>query len=532
MNKMQKINDDYRLYLSDESRLQGRARAIVFPESEDDIAAAVRECRKSGEPLTIQGARTGISGGAVPEGGVVCSLEKMKSILSVSCHEEDGSYIFGVEPGLLLQELRSLLMSKDIPEERLDTHSRQALQRFKAGGDYFFPTDPTEASASIGGMTASNASGARSFLYGPVRNYIRGLSVLTAEGDLLRLVRGRDGAKGGRFRLQTDSGRIISGGIPELTMPSTKNTAGYFLTPDMDMADLFIGSEGTLGIISRINIVVIPRPKYRSGVFAFFPGEGEALRFVEALRSAQTFARRPVKGAAKGAALAAVEYFGPEALRLLRLQKETNEAFSDIPDISGDFHASVYFELEGNDGEDMEEAVFSSAELMTEAGGSEEDTWIADRDEDIERFKFFRHALPEAVNMQIDSYRKKDPSLTKLGTDMAVPDGALRDIVRVYRDGLKREGLEAVIFGHIGDNHLHVNILPRSREEYERGRRLYHEWAGAVVDFGGSISAEHGVGKLKKDLLAVMFDAEELEVMRNIKKCFDSQGIFNRGTIF
>jgi D-lactate dehydrogenase (cytochrome) len=216
----------------------------------------------------------------------------------------------------------------------------------------------------------------------------------------------------------------------------------------------------------------------------------------------------------------------------MRRQKESNEAFSDIPEISSEFRSSVYFELEGNDEDGLEEAVFASAELMAEAGGSEEDTWIAERDEEIERFKFFRHALPEAVNMQIDAYRKEEPSLTKLGTDMAVPDEALRDMVTVYRDGVKREGLDALIFGHIGDNHLHVNILPRSRKEYERGKALYREWAQAAAEFGGSISAEHGVGKLKKELLGIMFSAEELKGMREIKRCFDPSGILNRGTLF
>ncbi len=128
--------------------------------------------------------------------------------------------------------------------------------------------------------------------------------------------------------------------------------------------------------------------------------------------------------------------------------------------------------------------------------------------------------------------KRRYPELTKLGTDLSVPDDKLKPVMRLYRDDLTSAGLEHVIFGHIGNNHVHVNILPRDMDEYATGKRLYRKWAEQVVAWGGSVSAEHGIGRLKKELLAIMYGAKAIEAMRQLKTCFDPAHSLNPSRLF
>jgi len=169
---------------------------------------------------------------------------------------------------------------------------------------------------------------------------------------------------------------------------------------------------------------------------------------------------------------------------------------------------------------------------MLAQGGDEDATWLAGDARELEKLKAFRHAVPEAVNLLIDERRRKEPSLTKLGTDLAVPDASLEDVLRLYRATLADTSLEYVMFGHIGDNHVHVNIIPNSAAEYELGRELYGEWARAVMRMGGTVSAEHGIGKLKKSLLRQMYGEEGIREMMRVKQAFDPADLLNRGNLF
>ena len=134
--------------------------------------------------------------------------------------------------------------------------------------------------------------------------------------------------------------------------------------------------------------------------------------------------------------------------------------------------------------------------------------------------------------MLIDERRKKDPAITKLAADMSVPDEHLADVMRLYRTTLSENGLQTAVWGHMGNNHLHVNILPDNMEEYRRGKRLYADWAAAVTRMGGAVSAEHGVGKLKRDYLEVMYGREHIREMAAVKRSFDPAGIFGVGNLF
>lgn len=156
---------------------------------------------------------------------------------------------------------------------------------------------------------------------------------------------------------------------------------------------------------------------------------------------------------------------------------------------------------------------------------------MAEQPKELERLKDFRHALPEAVNLIIDQRRRTEPGLIKLGTDMAVPDEALKRVLEIYLRDLRGSDLHYVLFGHIGNNHIHVNILPRSQEEYQRGRQLYRGWAEEVVNMGGTVSAEHGIGKLKTELLQRMYGESGVEQMRRVIAVFNPDGRLNRGNI-
>jgi D-lactate dehydrogenase (cytochrome) len=302
-------------------------------------------------------------------------------------------------------------------------------------------------------------------------------------------------------------------------MPAVKNAAGFFAEDNMDLLDLFVGSEGTLGIISEMEIRLVRAPAAAWGIAAFFPAEEPALRFAQRVRAA-------------GAKPAAVEFFDHGALDLLRRQKRANPAFEHVPEMRPEWHTAIYVEYFGRDAAEVESAGAVMAGQLDACGGDMDATWIAEGEAGIERLKAFRHAVPEAVNLLIDERRKREPGLTKLGTDLAVPDAALDEVMALYHAGLGVARLEYVMFGHIGNNHVHVNIIPRTMEEYRSGKELYLQWARAVAKMGGTVSAEHGIGKLKTALLKEMYGEEGVAQMRAVKRLFDPAEALNPGNLF
>ena len=518
------VDPDYLEYLRDESRLSGEAESISFPTSEHQIREIVKLLADRKVPVTVQSGKTGISGGAVPRGGHVLNLSRMDRFIGLRHDPQEDRYLLRLQPGALLSRINEAVAGRDFASEGWSPESLQALESFQESGPRFFPPDPTETTAAIGGMTASDASGARSFSYGPTRRYVGSLRLVLSDGSTLALKRGVQRATGLAFQLETEEGRRLSGSLPSYRMPATKNTAGLYALPDMDLIDLVIGSEGTLGIMSEIEIVLIPLPPVFTGVMGFFPDLAGALQFVQRVRGQSANGRNLPKPAA-------IEFFDGNSLELLRQQKQNNPAFSELPEVPGGKAAAVYVEYHGEDREEVEQQIFALAETLTACGGAEDATWLAEHPKELERLKDFRHALPEAINLLIDERRKNAPGLIKLGTDMAVPDAALERIFDLYLRDLHDSDLEYVLFGHIGNNHIHVNILPRSMEDYERGRQLYRGWAEQVVALGGSVSAEHGIGKLKSELLRLMYGDEGIEQMRQVIEVFNPDGRLNRGNI-
>lgn len=517
MNQIRPLTQDDQDYLKDESRTIGTADTISFPTNEADIVEIVSWCHEHAIPLTIQGARTGVAAGAVPQGGHVMNLSKLNRI--TACAQNGAGFFFDVEPGLSLIELNKAIDTKKFDTTGWSASSLVAYHVFLDAPAQFYPPDPTESTCSLGGMVSCNASGARSFLYGSVRNHVVGLRVVLSTGDIVCLRRGETMANGRTLTLQTVTGATITLDLPTYQMPETKNASGYFVEDNMDAIDLFIGADGTLGVVSQITIATAPLPEEIWGVSCFFDTEEQAVDFVIAVRKSAQH-------------MAALEYFDPHALDVLRTQKETGTAFKQLPAIDPRYHACVYCELHCQSVSQAQEALFHIGHGMRQVQGDPHHSWVARNQSDLHLLQFFRHAVPESVNMIVDQRKKAEPIITKLGSDMSVPDSALKDVFALYKSTLAQAGLEHAIWGHIGNNHLHVNILATTAQDYHQGKALFEQWAKETTHMGGAVSAEHGVGKLKAHFLEVMYGAQGIDQMRQLKTALDSHHIFNLGNLF
>ena len=352
----------------------------------------------------------------------------------------------------------------------------ETLQRSAAQSGQFYAPDPTEQTASIGGTIATNASGSRSFRYGSTRRHINRLRVALMDGRILDVRRGDK----------------IDFDVPAIPLPDvTKNTAGYLLKPGMDWIDLIAGSEGTLGIVTEADLQLLPKPGDVLAGVVFLPSDDAALDAVESWRGLE--------------GLRMLEYFDRNSLEFLRAR------FPETPQHAG---AALLIEQENGD-------------LDFWADHAPEDSWFAASDQDRERFRRFRHALPELVN---DTMRRR--GFLKLNTDFAVPLARNREMLCYYHARLVESAIDYVLFGHIGDAHLHVNMLPDSEEQFLAGQKLLLDFARHAVELGGTVAAEHGLGKRKAHLLELQYTREQIESMRQVKRRLDPGWLLNQGNLF
>ncbi len=512
---------DYGKYFTDESRQAGTAAALVFPRNTAEVAAVLRRAAEQNLPVTVSGARTGIAAGAVPAGGLVLSLERMNRICGLRPHGP-GEFLVECEAGLALADLQKAVITGRFADSATwDAPSREALEAFRKGR-WFYPPDPTETSASIGGTIACNASGAHTFRYGPTRDWVHAAEIVLADGGILTLERGKHRlGPDHAFHIRRPNGTLCTVPMPHYRFPKVKNAAGYYAEPGMDLLDLFIGSEGTLGIITKAWLRVRPRPEVRCLAATFWHNEKTAVDFAIAVRE-----RRERLG------IEAIEYMDPGALAFLLRRRRALGAASQVPECLPETARAAVFVDTGLDETAFPHAIAALEEQVRALGGTPEQDWSALSKSERERLRLFRHALPEAVNSRISEIRRQHPGITKLGTDMAVPDARLRDVIRLYRTTLDQAGLEYVIFGHIGNNHLHVNILPQNDDEYALGKKIYLDFAREVVRMGGSPAAEHGIGKLKRDFLTILFGTEGVAQMRRVKQALDPENRLGPGSLF
>jgi len=446
-------------YLEDASGYKGEASELFVPASEAELIGQLEKALAARMPVTVSGAGTGVVGGRCAHGGCVISMEKFRRL-----EIHNGYAIAGA--GVLLREIQAAAGQK---------------------GQLYAP-DPTENSSAIGGNIAANASGSRSFRYGDTRRHVRALRVVLMDGRVLELRRGQ----------------AAPFDVPELPMPgTTKHSAGYWLKPGMDYLDLFIGSEGTLGIVTEAELQLLPTPKHLLTGVIFFTGDEAALGAVEAWRGIQK--------------LQMLEYIDAPSLDLLRSR------FEDIP---REARAALLIEqeLDREDSDDID----AWADRLIATKALDEASWFAATDADRERFRKFRHTLPELVN---DTVRRN--GYLKQNSDYAVPVEKNGEMLRIYRERLEAElPGRYVIFGHIGDAHVHINILPASQDEFERGKALMVDLAKEAVRLGGTVGAEHGLGKRKRHLLELQYTRAEMEAMREVKRRFDPHWLLGRDTLF
>ncbi|MBW1712849.1 MAG: FAD-binding oxidoreductase, partial [Deltaproteobacteria bacterium] len=518
----ERIKAAYQAYLTDESKLACQPfDHLFFPDNEAQLAAVLREMARRRILVTIGGARTGLVGGCVPPQGALVSLERLNKIESIHYSPWAEEWRILAQAAVSLGDLNRMAMSKSFPdlEQSEDPAVQEDLARFKADqATYFYPPDPTEMSASLGGTAATNASGARTFRYGPTRAWIRGLRVMLANGEVLSIPRGKYFASAsGRLVVYDSQGRAYPVQVPDYALPRTKNTAGLFSAPHMDLIDLFIGSEGALGVITAVEAALLPWSPQCS-IVQFTASDDQALDLVVALRS---------DGRLR---LDFLEFYSTRALDLLRRRQTEDLKAVGMP-LLPDRGAAVFFEL-AFDPADRRPDFRALQEAVTKVGLSLEQSWAGYEPRELDRFKTFRHLLPETINAVIAQRKKDHPSLHKLGTDLAVPDERLKDMWRVYETELNRAGLDWVAFGHVGDNHLHINVLPRDPAQLEQSLDIYGRLASQAVDYGGTVSAEHGIGKIKAGFLKTMYTQDQLARMKAVKEALDPDGLLNPGNIF
>ena len=491
--------DEIESFLGDASHMHGgHAARVVFPEDATEVADLLAEASASRTPVTISGAGTGTVGGRVPFGGIVLATDRFNRIKSIVHENASGRAV--AEAGVILSSLQ-----KAVEAEKL-----------------FYPPDPTEGSCFLGGTIATNASGARTFKYGPTRSYVRRLKVALAMGDVIDLRRGEVLATSdGLIGIPTSSGRIIEARLPSYEMPHTrKHASGYFNAPRMDALDLFIGSEGTLGVIIEGEVGLLPKPEGLLSGVVFFASESDLLSFVSEARSVSLANRcsSPTvrEGVGSGLDARALEYFDAESLKFLQ------QKYATIPD---DALGAIFFEQEttGDTEETLMDAWLGLLERHHALG---DESWFATNEQDQAKLREFRHQLPVLMNEWFARYDQQ-----KVSTDMAVPDEEFPGMLRFYQDALRGGDLRYTIFGHIGDNHVHVNILPRDDNEARLAREIYLKFIRRAVAVGGTISAEHGIGKLKREYLRELYSEEHLREMAALKRAFDPAGILGRGNI-
>ena len=285
--------------------------------------------------------------------------------------------------------------------------------------------------------------------------------------------------------------------VPEISIPPTKHTAGYHLARNMDAVDFFIGAEGTLGIITEIELILDVLPKGNLYITIFLPDE-DCTELIQELK--QSALVQPV----------ALECMDSRSIKILREYKTEQGESSGIPDLPPETQGILYLEVRHDSEDELETLYEALAELLERHSIGIEATWAGFSQQDLEAMKRFRQALPERINSIIGSRKRKVSTLTKIGTDMAVPDESLAEIINLYRSSLDAAGLEYCLFGHIGNGHVHINILPRTEEERQRGLGLYNLFAERAVAVNGSVAGEHGIGKLKKKFMKIQYTDKEI----------------------
>lgn len=515
-----RIIDDlknYSEYLKDESLLEGDADRLVFCHDTMEVEKVVRSCYSQEMSITIQGGLTGICGGAVPQGGLVLNLSEMNKILGMNYNREKNYYSVCVEAGILLKEFNEVVRSRNMDTSEWTTQSQRVYQDFVKDTVKMFPTDPTENLATLGGMVACEASGACSYGYGSIRKYIESICVVTPQKTVT--------IRRGQYKY-SDYPMVFDVQVEELPKwhehnNQLKDVVGLYYHNDMDLIDLFIGGEGILGVITEIEVRLIERQPITFGLMLFFNKDNKMVEFIQWLRNNQSMYK----------VLCAMEYFDQRTFELMNQFREEKAEIRALPLISKEYDGGIYLEYHLTSEEQLDDIMEQLWNQLSVYGINNKEQWLGFESSDYNKLKKFRHAIPECVNIILAQRKKSDNRLHKIGTDMAVLDKDLEKVLKMYEEDMCNDDYEGIIFGHIGNNHLHVNIIPKTFEQSQAAKERVNVWAQQVSRLQGSVVAEHGVGKLKKPLIHFMLNTHDLDEMKRLKETLEPKGLMNRGTL-
>jgi D-lactate dehydrogenase (cytochrome) len=226
----------------------------------------------------------------------------------------------------------------------------------------------------------------------------------------------------------------------------------------------------------------------------------------------------------------AIEFFDETAITFLESSKDTLPF--DLPDFPPDRKNAVYWECREETAGQFEEQMDKWEESLSNCGSSFDATWSGFEPKEIEKLKTIRHGIPEAINSTIARYKRDCPDLRKISTDTALPAAEFGRVFDWSIEKIKSSGLEHAVFGHLGDYHLHSNLIPRNSQELEKAKALYRDLMAHTISAGGTVSAEHGIGKLKTAYLKEMYGEKVIEEMRAMKTAFDPLWLLSRGNLF
>lgn len=481
-------------FLSDAAHVPGGfAAGVTFPRNEAEVAALVAQATR----VLPVGAQSSLTGGATPRGEVIVSTRALTTL-----HAPSAGYI-RVGAGVPLN----------------------TLQRTLAAAGLYYPPVPTYDGAFVGGTIATNAAGAATFKHGSTRRWVAAVTIVLANGDVIDIVRGETRASAGGFAIELTTGEVVRVPVPSYAMPDVaKLSAGYYAKPEMDLIDLFIGAEGTLGIVTEATLKVIDRPR-RVVALVRCTDDSQAVALTAMLRE-NAMAAWSGQGPLD---VSAIEYMDARALCAV-----PDEAFARAA-VARPSGQSVLLLVQVEAGAD-EESALARFQSVLAAAGVRDDPHVALPTDDRGAGRLFdlREAVPASVNSIVAMTKQAHPEVEKTAGDMVVPFARLAESVALYRTTFERRGLDYAIWGHVSDGNLHPNVVPHNVEDVRRGREAILHIARDVVAMGGAPLAEHGVGRsaLKQQLLRELYGDEGIDQMRAVKRALDPEWKLAPGVLF
>jgi len=491
----EEMDERYAGMLRDESRVEGHAEAVARPGDMAQLMQAMGQAASQGLRLTVQGAATGVAGGAAPQGGVLLSTRGMGRILGL--REEEGRFFLRAQAGLTLEQVEAYLR-RPLPLAGFDEQSAAAANALRAAS-HFFPPNPTEKSATLGGAFACNAAGMNRTRYGRFSASVSALSWVTPAGDLWQLRRGQAVFDATSCPLPEGSH------VPCPQGPSV--IAAQFPHPGMDLIDFLAGSEGRLGLAVELELALLPAPKENWGVLLFFSQPQGAKGCAQSLPT--------LPGAADF--LTGCEYLDGAVLDLLRGSRSNR-----FPAPPEDAQEALYIEFAGEDADALEECLAALLELFLEQGGKEADAWAADSLPEMEKFRALCHAAPELVNGEIDRARGRKRALDLQSREIWA-------LLELCRREAGQAGVPVFCFGHVLEGQAHVNLVPQSSAQRAQCGPLLERWAARAVERGGLLAAENGVGKLQKTLVWQLLPPAQRAYYMELQRIFDPLGVMQNG---